>query len=726
MAICPRVRAQQSVARQWNEVLLEAIRNDFARPTVHARNLYHVSAAMYDAWAIYDETASTVFLGNSYRGFEFPFQGTISSDNIKKDREETISYAAYRILKHRFQYSPGAETSIPAFDSLMIELGYDTTLTSTDYTNEEPFAVGNYIASKIIEFGMQDGSNEQYGYGNLYYLPINDYQQNSLDPVYPGNPTIKDPNHWQPLFFGSFIDQSGHPIPTSVPPFLGAEWGEVVPFSLKESDLSIYSRDGYDYWVYHDPGPPPYIDTTGVNESDNYKWTFSLVSVWSSQLDATDGVMWDISPATIGNNPELPESFDEYKNFYDLESGGDQSRGWDLNPVTGMPYEPQIVPRADYARVLAEFWADGPASETPPGHWFTIINYVHDHPLFERRYNGEGALIDDLEWDVKAYLLLGGAMHDSAIAAWGIKGWYDYIRPISAIRYMADHGQSSDPELPGYDPLGIPLIEGYIELIEEEDPLVAARDSIELVGTIKLKAWKGHFYIEDPDTSVAGVDWIPAGEWWSYQRPTFVTPPFAGYISGHSTFSRAAAEVLTWLTGDPFFPGGMGEFHAPKNEFLVFEDGPSVDMTLQWATYRDASDQTSLSRIWGGIHPPADDINGRKIGIDIAEDVVERADKLFKGLVTSSPAEPVVSNHTDFSTYPNPVQRGIPLKIHLNKSSSDISAEVFNILGQKVLSRNIGFRTSFSLDTFSLPPGMYLVRLKGVALDLTKKVMIIR
>ena len=35
----------------------------------------------------------------------------------------------------------------------------------------------------------------------------------------------------------------------------------------------------------------------------------------------------------------------------------------------------------------------------------------------------------------------------------------------------------------------------------------------------------------------------------------FVTPPFAGYISGHSTFSRAAAEVLTLLTGDPFFPG---------------------------------------------------------------------------------------------------------------------------------------------------------------------------
>ena len=37
--------SQQSVARQWNELLLQSIRGDFARPTVHARNLYHVSVA---------------------------------------------------------------------------------------------------------------------------------------------------------------------------------------------------------------------------------------------------------------------------------------------------------------------------------------------------------------------------------------------------------------------------------------------------------------------------------------------------------------------------------------------------------------------------------------------------------------------------------------------------------------------------------------------------------
>src|SRR5690606_27410025 len=151
----------------------------------------------------------------------------------------------------------------------------------------------------------------------------------------------------------------------------------------------------------------------------------------------------------------FPSSVQEYKNYYDLENGGDPGMGRTSNPITGQPYQPQIVPRGDYARVLAEFWADGPDSETPPGHWFTILNYVNDHPQFEKRYTGTGPLVDDLEWDVKAYFLLGGTMHDVAITAWGIKGWYDYVRPISAIRYMAGKGQSTNPKLPSYHPAGI-------------------------------------------------------------------------------------------------------------------------------------------------------------------------------------------------------------------------------------------------------------------------------
>ncbi|HBR54841.1 MAG TPA: hypothetical protein DEA82_11935, partial [Flavobacteriaceae bacterium] len=257
---------------------------------------------------------------------------------------------------------------------------------------------------------------------------------------------------------------------------------------------------------------------------------------------------------------------------------------------------PQMIKRSDYARVLAEFWADGPDSETPPGHWFVIANYVSDDPLLEKRFGGEGPILSDLEWDVKLYVTLGGAMHDSAVTTWGIKGYYDYVRPISALRYMAAKGQSTDPSLPGFDPHGLPLVPGLIELIEAGDPLAADGN----IGKVKVRAWKGPDYIEDPTTDIAGVDWILATRWWPYQRGTFVTPPFAGYVSGHSTFSRAAAEVLTFVTGDPFFPGGMGTFEVEQDTFLFFKKGPSEPFTLQWATYRDASDQTSLSRIWGG------------------------------------------------------------------------------------------------------------------------------
>jgi hypothetical protein len=151
------------------------------------------------------------------------------------------------------------------------------------------------------------------------------------------------------------------------------------------------------------------------------------------------------------------------------------------------------------------------------------------------------------------------------------------------------------------------------------------------IGKIAVYAWRGPDFITDPETDSAGVGWILAENWWPYQRPSFVTPPFAGYVSGHSTFSRAAAEVLTAFTGNEYFPGGIAEFHAPKNEFLVFEEGPSEDITLQWAKYYDASDECSLSRIYGGIHPPADDIPGRLMGATMGLDAYERASLFFSG-----------------------------------------------------------------------------------------------
>jgi hypothetical protein len=684
---------QHSVPHRWSEMLLESIRNDRARPPVHARNLFHVSAAMYDAWAAYDEKSVPWLLGNTRGDHSVAFDGVASPTNLVDARNAAISYAAYRLILHRFKNSPGVVHISTTAKNLMVELGYDPDYTSTDYTNGLPASLGNYIGASYIEFGLTDGANEIGGYSYLNYEPVNP----PLIVKQSGNPFIINPNRWQPLQLDSFIDQSGNVVPGGAASFIGPEWGSVIPFSLNSSNRTNYERDGDPYPVYFDPGPPPYVQNDGGGNSQYYKWGFELVSKWGSHLDQSDEVMWDISPNALGNAGSLPTTYQDYLSFYDTNNGGDNGKGYNVNPKTGLPYTPQIVPRGDYTRVLAEFWADGPSSETPPGHWFTILNTVMDHPNFVKKFEGVGDLLDDLEWDVKAYFVMGGAMHDAAIAAWGVKGWYDYVRPVSAIRYLAGQGQSSDPNQPSYSPRGIQLSTGFIELIKAGDPLEG--EAGVNIGKVKLYTWKGPNYISDPETDQSGVDWVLAADWWPYQRPTFVTPPFAGYVSGHSTYSRAAAEVMTMLTGDEFFPGGIAEFEATMNEYLVFEEGPSVNVKLQWAKYRDASDQCSLSRIWGGIHPPQDDIPGRQIGIKVAVNAFDYAKDFFDGTVTS------IEKVDQIKMYPNPVSQGDVVRIRTAGQSRVI---LRTITGKEIFSwnENDGF---LDIPTTGLNSGLYIV-----------------
>jgi len=682
----------RSIAREWNEQVLHAIRNDYARPTIHARNLFHTSIAIYDIWAVFNNKASTFLLGKTVGNYRCNFDGFYIGQSIDEDQKTAMSYAVYRIMLHRFSNSPGIEEIYLSINNLMDELGYDKNMQSVDYHSGNAAALGNYMANQIIAFGMQDGSNEENDYANLFYEPLNE----NLNTDYGGNPNLTEPNHWQALTIEEFIDQSGNYFPGGAPEFLSPEWGKVTPFSIKEEDLTIYNSTDYSFWVYHDPGSPSFIqEGDGIN--DPYKWGFALVSIWGSHLDPNDDVMIDVSPSSIGNISVFPETFDEYKDFYNLEDGGDLSFGWNVNPSTGLPYEEQLVPRGDYTRVLAEFWADGPDSETPPGHWFTILNYVSDHPNLIKKFKGEGEVLEDLEWDVKSYFILSGAMHDSAIAAWGIKGYYDYIRPMSSIRYMSDKGQSSDTTLLNYHPHGIPLVPGYIEIIGEGDPLEG--EYLENIGKIKLFTWRGHDFIINADYDIAGVGWILAENWFPYQRPSFITPPFAGYVSGHSTFSRAAAEVLTLLTNDEYFPGGMGTFNVYKNDFLKFEVGPSVDFQLQWATYRDASDQTSLSRIWGGIHPPIDDIPGRIIGKKIGIDAFEFGENYFE---KEEGFESVI--------YPNPAGDFINIQY---KSDRQLNVEIYDLNGRKIISNPIQFNNlnRFRINVSNLIQGFYIIYL---------------
>jgi hypothetical protein len=231
---------------------------------------------------------------------------------------------------------------------------------------------------------------------------------------------------------------------------------------------------------------------------------------------------------------------------------------------------------------------------------------------------------------VHTYFALNGAVHDAAIAAWELKRTYVSARPITLVRYMGQRGQRSDPNGPSYDPEGLPLVDGVIEVVTPESSAPGERHAhlARCVGEIALRSWRGE--PGDRKTEVGGVAWIRAVEWMPYQRRTFVTPAFPGYVSGHSTFSRSAAVVLSGLTGSETFPGGYASYVFEPG-YLFNENGPSAPVRLGWATYFDAADQAGQSRVWGGIHVRHDDFDGRRIGAVVGASALALAERYFDG-----------------------------------------------------------------------------------------------
>jgi hypothetical protein len=357
-------------------------------------------------------------------------------------------------------------------------------------------------------------------------------------------------------------------------------------------------------------------------------------------LDKNPGAeLMDISPLSLGNN----------------RLGTNDGRGYSVNPITGQKYQANFVKKADYYRSIAEFWADGPESETPPGHWNTMTNYVLDEMKkrsIPMRWQGQGQDLEDQEYTLKLYLTLNGALHDAAIAAWGLKGYYQGNRPVTVIRKLAAMAES-DPVFASKLVSMSPNLKMVTYTKTEVGP--RGEDVNVQVTKLAVRAWRGaspgQFYqSEGPgpelrdlsfrfrnqmsdeentfyaNASVAGVGWILAENWIPYQRQTFVTPPFPGFVSGHSTFSRAAAEVLAAVTGTSFFPGGIGRYQAPD---LHFEYDDGVPFEFQWATYFDAADVSGLSRIYGGIHASYDDIPAREIGSKVGQEAAKTANEFF-------------------------------------------------------------------------------------------------
>jgi hypothetical protein len=223
----------------------------------------------------------------------------------------------------------------------------------------------------------------------------------------------------------------------------------------------------------------------------------------------------------------------------------------------------------DRTKMISEYWADGPGSETPPGHWCVLAREVS---LRDKH---------DLDQDVKMYFALANGLLDVSISVWHWKRALDYVRPITAIRY---------------------LFKGQ-----------------------RVYAWGG------PNQ---GRQLIYGENWQPYQVSTFVTPPFAEYISGHSTFSAASAEILKQFTGSDAF-ASSAKILAGSSKI---EPGvtPANDLTLTWATFTEAAEEAGISRLYGGIHFNDGNIEGQKMGRKIGLKVWQKAQSYFDGTALSN------------------------------------------------------------------------------------------
>lgn len=573
----------QSIARRWNEQLLSSIRRDFPDPPKHARNLYHLGAAMWDAYHAYDDGPGQALFTHEEHGVD------------PVDRDTAIAHAAFTVLLARYEQAVGGATSLDCYRQFMGVLDYDWENTSV--TGDDPVSVGNRMGQAVLDHFADDGSNEADAFADTTgWEAVNP----TMIVDNPGT-NVVDPDVWQQLNLGTAETQNGIVLDSSVQPYVAPHWGAVEPFAIsRDPTTGLYSTE--------EDGMP----LTGSAELAE-----QVLEVLrrTAYLSIDDEVRIDIGPRSVGAST----------------LGLDDGVGYTTNPVTGAPYATNLVPRGDFARVVAEVWADGPTSETPPGHWTSLANEVSDELAASALTPWGGEAVDRLQWDVGLYLVVGGAVHDAAITAWERKRDSLGARPITLVRWMAQQGQRTEPTAADYSAFGLPLEAGLVERITAESSAPGERHHALrwYVGELAVRSWAGE--PGDRDGSYTPVGWIRAADWIPYQRRTFVTPAFPGFISGHSTFSRAAAEALTGYTGSPWFPGGLHEFVAPQNGYLVFEQGPSEEVRLQWASYYDAADQSGQSRLYGGIHVFADDTVGRVNGAAVGIAAVERTQELWDG-----------------------------------------------------------------------------------------------
>ncbi len=484
---------KQTVAARWNEVALEAVRLGDAKPTEITRALHITHAAMYDAWAAYDNDAVGAYTDMTAVG-----AGNHMSHST------AISYAAHAALVEVFPHARFL------FDTMLDELAAQAE-DMGEPIPEEAREIGLAAAEGVLAARANDGSNAE-----------NDFADTSgYEPVNPdsGEPIV-DPNHWTPLRVpnGTVRDENGIPIATDNPATydlqkpLTPHWGDVTPFAIEDGD------------AYRPEAPPElgdfseYVDQTGK------------VTTGDAAYREQFGAVLEISAGLTGAQ-----------------------------------------------KATAEYWADGPRSSTPPGHWNEIAQDVSMR---------EG---HDLGQDVKFFFALNNALFDTGIAVWDAKYEYDYVRPQTAIRH---------------------LFEGQ-----------------------QVEAWIGP---NQGTGLIDGGDWIPYQDV-TFVTPPF--PEYGSGHSGFSFAAATIIDAFTGtpLLYDGVSRGVqdldgdgqrdlIGSFTARE---LTFEDYDGPPIELRWETVWDAAADAGLSRLYGGIHIQDGDLSAREIGAEVGADVWAATSRLF-------------------------------------------------------------------------------------------------
>ena len=558
--------AGATIVADWNAVALQEVRLSPALrngPPIVARALAIAHTCMYDAWAAYDgdAVATTDLYGKRRRP---------ADERTDSNKAQTISFAAYRCLLNLFPYQATASR----LQGRMVRLGYDYTDKSTNKTT--PTGIGNIAAQAVIDARANDGSNQ---YGNASCPSEHEWNVCPLPPVHlrvlAQVSCVVDTYPWttEPLQHLLDAPPELQPLPCVGPN--GMPFGPDADYAYAD-----YDDDGYSHYVpsnrlmgyctplvtgscpggYLDGNPDPFINPAlpWPDVVEPNRWQPLVYNNHKRQTFL--GAHWaNVTPFALTS----AQQFDDRVPPPDVQKGPEN---YQRNVDEVLQFSAALDATS---KLNVEYWADGPASELPPGHWGLFAQFVSHN-----RLGRDNNTIDE---DVKMFFAMHNASFDAGIVAWHIKRKYDGVRPITAIRYLM-------------------------------------RDKL-------VQAWAGPK--QSPSTQ-----WIPGEKWMPYNPGSNLTPGFPGYISGHSIFSSASAKVLQLFTsGDDF-----GFLTVIPANFGRVEPGiPAEDTPILFETFSEAAQQAGLSRIQGGIHFSDDITVGYDLGILIGQQAWDKAQTYFNG-----------------------------------------------------------------------------------------------